>query len=78
MDMTIVIGPHKFILQAPIDHHGPSMYSDHYTTSSNCCKKINNIKHILLQWQHKLQFKMNDAKNSSTAFVAIYNMIMQL
>ena len=25
MDMTVVLGLHKFILQATIDHHGPSM-----------------------------------------------------
>ena len=29
----------KFSLQATIDPHGPSMYSDHYTTSINCCTK---------------------------------------
>ena len=38
MDMAVVLGLHKFSLQATIDHHGPSMYSGHYTTSTNCCK----------------------------------------
>ena len=38
MDMTVALVLHKFILQAGIDHHGPSMYSGHYTTSTNCCK----------------------------------------
>ena len=33
MDMTVVLGYHKFSLQATIDHHGPSIYSGHYTTS---------------------------------------------
>ena len=39
MDMTVVLGLHKFSLQATIDHHGPSIYSGHYTASINCCKK---------------------------------------
>ena len=43
MDLTIVLGSHKFRMQATKDHHGPSKYSDHYTTSIN--------KNILLQWQ---------------------------
>ena len=38
MDMTVVLGHHKFSLQATIDHHGPSMYSGHYTASINFCK----------------------------------------
>ena len=38
MDMTVVLGLHKFSLQATIDHHGPSMYSGHYTASINCCR----------------------------------------
>ena len=29
MDMTVVLGLHKFNLQATIDHQGPSMYSGH-------------------------------------------------
>ena len=39
MDMTVVLGLHKFRLQATIDHYGPSMYSDHYTAFINCCKR---------------------------------------
>ena len=39
MDMTVVLGYHKFSLQATIDHHGPSIYSGHYTTSVNCCNR---------------------------------------
>ena len=38
---------HKFSLQPTIDHHGPSMYYDHYTAPINCCKNI------LLQRQQK-------------------------
>ena len=48
MDMTVVIGLHKFSLQATIDHHGPSLYSGHYTASINCCKRT---------------FYCNDSKN---------------
>ena len=40
MGMTVVLGLHKLSMQATIDHHGPSMYSGHYTASTNCCKKI--------------------------------------
>ena len=43
MDVPAVFGFHKFSLQATIDHHGPSMYSGHYTTSVNCCKKYHSI-----------------------------------
>ena len=39
MDMTVALGHHKFSLQATIDHHGPSMYSGHYTASINCRKR---------------------------------------
>ena len=40
VDMTVVLGLHKFSLQATIYHHGPSMYSGHYTAFINCCKNI--------------------------------------
>ena len=39
MDMIVMLGPHRFSLQATIDHHGPSIHSGHYTASFNCCKK---------------------------------------
>ena len=38
LNITIMLGLHKFSLQATIHHHGPSMYCGHYTTSINCCK----------------------------------------
>ena len=38
MDMTVILGLHKFSLQATRDHHGPSMYSGH-TASINCRKR---------------------------------------
>ena len=40
LDVTIVLGLHKSSLQATIDHHGPPMYSVHYTTSIDCCQNI--------------------------------------
>ena len=40
MNMTVVLGLHKFSLQATKDHHGLSMYSGHYTTPINCSKNI--------------------------------------
>ena len=39
MDTTVKLGPLKFSLQTTIDHHGPSIHSDHYTASINCCIK---------------------------------------
>ena len=39
MDMTVMLGVHKFSLHATLDHHGPSMYSGHYIASINCCEK---------------------------------------
>ena len=40
MDTTVMLVPLKFSLRATIDHHGPSIYSGHYTASINCCKNI--------------------------------------
>ena len=34
-DMNVVLGLHKFSLQATINHHGPAMYSGYYTASIN-------------------------------------------
>ena len=70
MDMTVVLGYHKFSLQATIDHHGPSIYSGHYTTSVNCCNRTFycNDKKIT-------EFDMINTKNSSTAYVVIYKLI---
>ena len=46
LDTTVRLGPLKFSLQATTDHHGPSVYSGHYTASINCCKNV------LLQRSH--------------------------
>ena len=61
---------HKFSLQATIDHHGPSMYSDHYTASINFCKKA-----FYCNDNKITEFEMIDTKNSSTAYVLMYQLI---
>ena len=70
MDMTVVFGHHKFSLQATIAHHGPSMYSGHYTTSINCCKKA-----FFCNDSKITEFVIIDTKNSSTAYVVMYELI---
>ena len=65
MDMTIVLGLHKFSMQASMGNHGPSIYSGHYTTSIKCCEKHSKIT----------EFEMIDIKCSSTAYVVIYKSI---
>ena len=68
MAMAVALGLHKFSLQATIDHHGPSMYYDHYTTSIKCCKPI-------VYWNASkiAELEMNDTKNSPAAYVVMYN-----
>ena len=70
MDMTVVLGLHKFSLQATIDHHGPSMYSGHYTASINCCKGT-----FYCNDSKITEFEMIDTKISSTAYVVMYKLI---
>ena len=67
---TDVLGLHKFRLQATIDHHGPSMYSGHYTASINCCKRT-----FYCNDSKITDFEMIDTKNSSTAYVVMYKLI---
>ena len=69
MGMTVVLGLHKFSLQATIDHNGPSINSGLYTASINCCKNnpCNDCK--------IMEFEMIDTKNSSTAYVVMYKLI---
>ena len=65
MDMTVVPSLHKFSQQATIDHHGPSVYSGHYTASINCCKKnYSNDSKIT-------EFELIDTKTSSTAYAVM-------
>ena len=70
MDMTVVLGLHKFSLQATVDHHGPSMYSGHYTASINCCKRT-----FYCNDSKITEFKTIDTKNSTTAYVIMYKLI---
>ena len=69
-DITVVLGYHKFSLQATIDHHGPSIYSGHYTTSVNCCNRT-----FYCNDNKITEFDMINTKNSSTAYVVIYKLI---
>ena len=64
MDMTIVLGLHKFSLQATIDHHGPSMYSL-YCLYQLLPKTFHYNDSIITE------FEMIDTKNSSTAHLAM-------
>ena len=61
---------HKFGLQATIDHHGPSMYSGHYTASINYCKRT-------FYWNDSkiTEFETIDTKKSSAAYVVMYKLI---
>ena len=70
MDKTVMLGPLEFSLRATMDHHGPSIHSGHYTASINCCKKTfySNDNTIT-------EFKIIDSKNSSTAYVILYELI---
>ena len=70
MNMTVELGLHKFNLQATIDHHGPSMYSGHYTVSINCCKRT-----FYCNDSKITEFQTIDTKNSSTAYEVIYKLI---
>ena len=67
MDMTVVLGLHKFSLQATIDHHRPSMYSGHYTASINCCKRT-----FYCNDSKITEFEMIDTQNSSAAYVVMH------
>ena len=66
MDTTVRLGPLKFNLWATIDHYGPSIHSDHYTASINCCKiRLYCNDHTITE------FGIIDSKNSSTAYVIL-------
>ena len=70
MDMIIVLGLHQFSLQATIDNHGPSMYSDLYAASINCCKRT-----FYCNDSKITEFETIDTKNSFTAYVVMYKLI---
>ena len=69
MDTTFRLGPLKFSLRATIDHHGPSIHSGHYNASINCCKTFYCNDHTITK------FRIIDSKNSSTAYVILYELI---
>ena len=70
MDMTVVLGLHKFSLQVTIDHYGPSMYSGHYSASINCCKRT-----FYCNDSKITEFEAIYTKKSSTAYVVMYKLI---
>ena len=70
MDTTVRLGPLKFSLRASKDHHGPCIHSGHYTASINCCKKTFYCNDHTIT-----EFGINDSKNSSTAYVILYELI---
>ena len=70
MDATVRLGPLRFSLQATIGHHGPSIYSGHYTASINCCNKTFHCNDHTIT-----EFGIIDSKNSSTAYVILYELI---
>ena len=70
MDATVRLGPLKFSLRATIDHHGPSIHSGHYTASINCCNKT-----FYCDDHTITEFGIIDSKNSSTAYVILYELI---
>ena len=69
MDITIVLGLLKFNLKSAIDHHGPSMYSGHYTTSINCCKTHSVATTANLR---RLSWLI---QNSAISYVVMYKLI---
>ena len=64
---TVMLGPLKFSLRAIIDHHGPPIHSGHSTASINCCKICND--------SNITEFEIIHSKNSSTAYVILYELI---
>ena len=70
MDTTVRLGPLKFSLRATIDHRGPSIHSGHYTASINCCKKTFYCNDHTIT-----EFGITDNKNSSTAYITLYDLI---
>ena len=70
IDLTLDLVPLKFSLRATIDHHGPSIHSGHYTASINCCKKTFYCNDHTI-----MEFGIIESKNSSTAYVILYELI---
>ena len=71
MDTTVSLGPLKFSLKTTIDHHGLSIHSSHYTAFINCFQK----KKFYCNDHTIMEFGIIDSKNSSTAYVILYELI---
>ena len=71
MDTTVRLGPLKFSQLATVDHHGPSIHFGHYTASINCCRK----HYIATITQLRSLADVCGRKNSSTAYVMLYELI---
>ena len=70
MDTTVRLDHPKFSLRATIDHHGPSIHSGHNTAYINNCKKTFYCNDHTIT-----EFRIIDSKNSSTAYVILYEWI---
>ena len=69
MDTTVKLGPLKFSLWATIDH-GPSIHSNYYTASINCCEKTYYCNDHTIT-----EFGIIDNNKSSTVYVILYELI---
>ena len=70
MDKNNMLGPHKFNLQAAIDHHGLSIHSGDYTLST-ATKTFYCNDYIISEYETIA------TKNSSMTFIVISKCIMQ-
>ena len=66
LDTTVMLGPLKFSLRATIDHHGPSIHSGHLSIVAKTFYCNDNTI---------AEFEIIDSKNSSTAYVILYELI---
>ena len=71
LDLTIVLGPCKFSLQATADHQGNSMHCSHHTTSISYWGKT-------LYWnEYRItECNISNTRNFSTVYTLLYKLIM--
>ena len=69
-ETTVRLGPLGLSLRAAVDHHGPSIHSGHYTASINCCKKA-----FYCGDRTITEFGIVDSRDSSAAYVVLYELI---
>ena len=68
MDTIVRLGPLKFSQRATIDHHAPSIHTGHYTAFK--------LQKTFYCNDHTItEFGIIDSKNSSTAYVILYELI---